>query len=94
VGSVELVNCVKVNLQANGKLPTLNIERTSGVNAYLQTAESKQVEVVTSSATEINLVLPGATADSDPKELPIPSQFVTKIENDKPVTKPVEHSAN
>merc|ERR1711988_776860 len=67
VSGVEVINCQKVNLQANGALNTLNIEKSAGVNVYLQTKGSQSADFITASATEVNLIIPGATEEADPK---------------------------
>ena len=46
-------------------------------------------------STEINLTIlpPDEDEDTDPTELPLPSQFVTKFVGGKWVTEPNEHLA-
>eukprot|EP01121_Diplochlamys_sp_Union-15-3_P002787 TRINITY_DN1259_c0_g1_i1.p1 TRINITY_DN1259_c0_g1~~TRINITY_DN1259_c0_g1_i1.p1 ORF type:complete len:169 (+),score=53.24 TRINITY_DN1259_c0_g1_i1:73-579(+) len=92
VANVEVINGSKVQLQANGVVPSIVIDKTQGATIYLQSAAGKKAEIVTSLSSEINVVTPGASAEADPKESPIPSQFVSKF-NDKGVliTNPVEH---
>lgn len=94
VSTVDIINGNKVNVQANGVLPTINVEKSAGVNVYLTSAASRAAEIVTSLSTEVNIVIPGATENDDPKEHAIPYQFITKLDGGKAETKPVEHSGN
>jgi len=91
ISTAEIVNSKKVQLQANGALPNVTVDKTEGVTLYIQTEEGRKVELVTSASTDINIVTPGKTENDDPKEHPIPHQFVTVFQGDKVVTKPVEH---
>eukprot|EP01120_Amphizonella_sp_Union-15-10_P006269 TRINITY_DN1980_c0_g2_i1.p1 TRINITY_DN1980_c0_g2~~TRINITY_DN1980_c0_g2_i1.p1 ORF type:complete len:170 (-),score=49.64 TRINITY_DN1980_c0_g2_i1:67-576(-) len=92
VANVEVINSQKVQIQANGTVPSISVDKTHGATIYIQTPEGKKVEIVTSLSSEVNVVTPGASADSDPKEQPIPQQFVTVFDSHGHlVTKPVEH---
>jgi len=92
VANVEVINCLKVQLQANGNLPSLTIDKTTGATIYLQAEDSKKVDIITSLTSEINVVTPGKTANDDPKEQAIPQQFVSNLDaKGNLVTKPVEH---
>jgi hypothetical protein len=50
-------------------------------------------EIVASNISECNLVVPGATDEVDPIEIPIPEQFITKYDKSKKKisTEPVTH---
>jgi len=92
IATLEVVNCNGVQAQCNGSVPSITIDKTQGCNLFLQTADSKKVEIVSSASTEINVTTPGKTANDDPHEQAIPSQFVTKFGADgKLITKPSEH---
>jgi adenylyl cyclase-associated protein len=91
ISTVEVVNSKRVQLQANGALPNVTVDKTEGVTLFIQTEEGKKVELVTSASTDVNIVTPGKTEDDDPKEHPIAHQFVSTFQGDKIVTKPVEH---
>jgi len=92
IATAEIVNSQSVQLQANGAVPSVTVDKSQGATIFLQAAEGKNVEIVTSSSTEVNVVTPGKTPDSDPIEQSIPFQFVTKFNAaGKLETKPVEH---
>jgi len=91
ISTVEVVNSKKVQLQANGALPNVTVDKSEGVTLYIQTEEGRKVELVTSASTDLNIVTPGKTENDDPKEHPIPHQFVSVFQGDKVVTKPNEH---
>jgi len=91
VSSVDVVNSKKVQLQANGNLHVIAIDKSAGATIYLQTPASQKAEIATSLATEVNIVVPGATEESDSIEHAVPAQFVSKFVNGKFVTAAVEH---
>jgi adenylyl cyclase-associated protein len=92
IGSVEVMNGKKIQLQANGQVPTIQIDKTEGATLYLQTAASQKADIITSLVSELNVILPGANPETDdPAELPAPSQFLTKVDGRKLITTPVEH---
>eukprot|EP01113_Clastostelium_recurvatum_P039159 TRINITY_DN594_c0_g1_i1.p1 TRINITY_DN594_c0_g1~~TRINITY_DN594_c0_g1_i1.p1 ORF type:complete len:180 (+),score=59.17 TRINITY_DN594_c0_g1_i1:45-542(+) len=91
IAAAEIVNSKRVQIQANGSVPSITVDKSEGVIIYLQTAEARQAEVVTSASTEVNVVVPGKTENDDPKEHAIPQQFISKFEGEKFTTKAVEH---
>jgi len=92
IATLEIVNCQSVQAQVNGSAPAITIDKTYGVNLFLQSEEGKKTEIVTSASTDINVTTPGKGANDDPIEQAIPQQFITKIGPDgKLVTKPSEH---
>mmetsp|Transcript_17957 Transcript_17957/g.25048 ORF Transcript_17957/g.25048 Transcript_17957/m.25048 type:complete len:166 (+) Transcript_17957:68-565(+) len=92
IATVEVVNSQKTQIQANGAVPSIQLDKSQGATIFLQSAEGKNVELITSSSTEVNVVTPGKTPNDDPIEQAIPHQFVTKFNaNGKLETKPVEH---
>ncbi len=92
IANVEVINSQKVQLQANGSLNNIVIEKTRGATVFLQTDAGKKAEIVTSNSEEVNIVVPDPSGD--PKEHSIPVQFVSKFEGNKLVTRPAEHSGN
>lgn len=74
VSTVDIINGNKVNVQANGVLPTINIEKSAGVTVYMTSTASRSAEVVTSLSSEVNLVVPGATENDNPSEFALPYQ--------------------
>jgi len=94
IGSVEVVNSHGTQLQANGSIPTITLDKSQGATIYLQTPGGQEgVSIITSNSTEVNVITPGKTEKDDPKEQSIPSQFITVFEKGtgKLVTKPTEH---
>jgi adenylyl cyclase-associated protein len=93
VSTFEVVNCKRITIQIVESCPSLNVDKTSGVQLILSNECVKNPpQIITSNATELNLVVPGPKADSDPIELPLPEQFLTVFENGKLTTTPIKHS--
>ena len=86
IGSVEVVNSNKVQIQ--GSSPSYNVDKSDGITLYL-TPEEKDSQIVTSKA-EVNIIL---LEGDEPKETPIPSQFITKYDTKIStwVTTPTDH---
>eukprot|EP01123_Difflugia_compressa_P001760 TRINITY_DN121_c0_g2_i4.p1 TRINITY_DN121_c0_g2~~TRINITY_DN121_c0_g2_i4.p1 ORF type:complete len:173 (+),score=44.82 TRINITY_DN121_c0_g2_i4:50-520(+) len=91
ISTVEVINSKKIQLQANGAVPAISVDKTAGATIYLQTAASQSASIVTSLSSEVNVTIPGKTDDDDPTELAVPQQFVSKLVNGKLVTTPSEH---
>jgi len=92
ISSVEVVNSSSIQLQANAALPSVSIDKTHGLTLYVQSAEGRSVEIFTSESTEVNIVTPGKTENDDPREQPIPQQFLTTFKPDgKLHTVPAAH---
>lgn len=62
ISSVEFVNCQGVQMQALGVVPTISIDKTDGVQMYL-TNESKDVSIISSKSSEMNVLLPTESGD-------------------------------
>jgi len=91
VASVEVVNSSKLQLQANGVIPQIALDKSSSITVYLQTAVGLAVSIATSQATDVNVVVPGAKEEDDPVEHPIPYQYVSEFKGDKLVTTTSHH---
>jgi len=91
VSGIEAVNSSKLQIQANGLLPQIQIDKVNGASIFLSGVESRDAAVVTSLSSTINVVVPGKTDDDDPIELAVPEQFVSKVVNGKLVTTFAEH---
>merc|ERR1711862_426593 len=91
VATVEIINGKKVQVQANGALNQISIDKTEGATVYLQTPASQSAEIVTSLTSEINIVLPGATEEDDMVEHAVPEQFVSKFVDGKLITEASSH---
>jgi small GTP-binding protein len=90
IATADIVNSKRIQLQANGSIPNISIDKSEGVTVYIQSEAGKKVEIVTSAATEVNVVTP-VKEHEDPKEQAIPHQFVSSFQGDKLITKPVDH---
>lgn len=78
ISSAEMVNCKKVQLQVNGVCPVFTIDKTVNVLIWLS-KESLHVSTFTTSlSSEMNVNFPDG---EDMKELPIPEQFVHKLDD-------------
>jgi adenylyl cyclase-associated protein len=77
ISSVELVNCERCKVHSVNELPSLCIDKCSGVTVTLSPA-SINCEFTTSKSSEMNVAIPIGT-DGDYKELPIPEQYVHRV---------------
>lgn len=76
---VELVNSDRCQIQADGKVLMVSVDKCNGFGLWLN-KESIECEIVTSKSSEMNVTIPDDQGDEmDTIELPIPEQFVTKI---------------
>ncbi|OQR84673.1 adenylyl cyclase-associated protein [Achlya hypogyna] len=78
VSSVEIVNCKNVQVQCKGKVPSVAIDKTDGCLVYLS-YEGRDVQLVTSKSSEMNVAFPQAEGSEEYIERPIPEQFVHRI---------------
>ncbi|KAI3423920.1 hypothetical protein D9Q98_009754 [Chlorella vulgaris] len=92
VATVELVNCAGVEVQCTGSVPTIAVDKCDGCQLYLPRGSLEGTDITTAKSSEVNVILPGATEDSDPVESAIPEQFVTRFRGGRWVTEPVAHS--
>ena len=88
IASLETVNCTSVELQILGRVPSVAIDKTSGVQLYLS-KNCLDVEIVSSKSSEMNVLIP--TADQDFEEKALPEQYKTVVKNGTLVTEPVAH---
>jgi adenylyl cyclase-associated protein len=94
ISSVEIVNSQNIDLICSGRIPTISVDKSDSVNLHFgkDTIKEGPPDVVTSKSSAVNINIPGATADSDPIELPVPEQFRTVIKDGKLTTSPVTHA--
>jgi len=79
VSLVEFINCQSIQAQPMGKVPTITIDKTDGIQLFLR-KESLDVELVSAKSAEINVcVINEATGDY--KEHAIPEQLKTRWAN-------------
>jgi len=74
VSSVEMVNSQSIKVQINGQVPTVNVDKTDGVQIFLN-KNALNTNIITSKSSEMNLCVPDG---DDYVEIPIPEQFQSK----------------
>jgi len=90
VASFEVVNSNSLEVQVLGKVPCIAVDKTSGCQIFLS-KDSMETEIVTSKTSEMNVSFPGATAEDDLIESPVPEQFRSFVKNGKLVSEIVHH---
>ncbi len=77
ISSVELVNSERCKVHSVNELPSLCIDKCSGVTVTLSPS-SLNCEITSSKSSEMNVAIPIGT-DGDYKEIPIPEQYVHRV---------------
>eukprot|EP00339_Tiarina_fusa_P004720 CAMPEP_0117070462 /NCGR_PEP_ID=MMETSP0472-20121206/49504_1 /TAXON_ID=693140 ORGANISM="Tiarina fusus, Strain LIS" /NCGR_SAMPLE_ID=MMETSP0472 /ASSEMBLY_ACC=CAM_ASM_000603 /LENGTH=498 /DNA_ID=CAMNT_0004793579 /DNA_START=27 /DNA_END=1523 /DNA_ORIENTATION=+ len=77
ISGCETVNSKKLAIQADGVCPVFTIDKTVGITLWLSQASVEITSFTTSMSSEMNVSIPDG---DDRKEMPIPEQFVHKIE--------------
>lgn len=77
ISSTEVVNCKKIQLQTDGVCPVFTIDKSVGCLVWLSKESAEISSFVTSMSTEMNVSFPDG---DDMKEMPIPEQFVHKLD--------------
>lgn len=75
VSFAEIVNSQRTQIQVMGKVPTIQIDKSDGVQIYLS-KDSLDCEVFSAKSSEMNISVP--QADGEFLEHPVPEQFRTK----------------
>uniref|UniRef100_A0A7N0ZRQ3 Adenylyl cyclase-associated protein n=1 Tax=Kalanchoe fedtschenkoi TaxID=63787 RepID=A0A7N0ZRQ3_KALFE len=91
VAACEVVNCNSIEVQCQGSAPTISVDNTAGCQLYLS-KDSLEASITTAKSSEINVMVPGAEADSDWGEHALPQQFINVYKEGQFVTSPVSHS--
>jgi adenylyl cyclase-associated protein len=93
VSIFEVFNSQRVAVYCEDVLPSVAIDKSQGVQIHLLTraAVALAPDIITSSVSELNLVVPGKTDEDDPIEIALPEQYITKYKDGKLVTEPVSH---
>jgi len=84
----EVVNCKSVEVQVNGAVPSVIVDKTTGFQLYLSKT-SLHTELTSSKSDAMNVLLP--TADGDFEEKPVPEQYKTVVRDGKLVTETSSH---
>ncbi|KAL0491636.1 adenylate cyclase associated protein CAP1 [Acrasis kona] len=74
VSSVEMVNSQGIKVQVNGNVPTVNVDKTDGVQIFLSKS-ALGANIITSKSSEMNVCVPDG---DDYTEIPIPEQYQSK----------------
>jgi len=90
ISGLEIVNSSTIEVQVLGKVPSIAIDKTSGVQLYLS-KDALESELVTSKSSDVNILIPPKEEGADLVELPVPYQFKTIIKNGSLITHSVEH---
>lgn len=90
VASCDIVNCNSVEVQVTGKVPSISVDKTSGAQIYLG-KDALDTEIFSSKSDQMNVLIPGDSADADLVELALPEQYKTIIKNGKQITEPNSH---
>ena len=77
ISSVELVNCERIKVHSVNELPSMSIDKCSGVQVLLS-ASSLDCAFMSSKSSEMNVSVPIGD-DGDYKEMPIPEQYVHRV---------------
>jgi adenylyl cyclase-associated protein len=85
ISTVELVNSDRCQMQTDGKVNMISIDKCNGVQLYLN-KDSIEAEIVTAKSSEMNVTIPDPDSPDDYIEIPIPEQFVTKVVGKKTKT--------
>lgn len=74
VSGVDFIRGQKYEIQVLGVLPTIQLDQVDGATIYLS-KESLGTNILTSSCTGINVVIPGKSEEDDYVEQPVPEQM-------------------
>jgi len=93
ISIVEVVNSEKVQLQAEGVVPAIQLDKTYGATVFIQTLNGLEATIVTSQCSGLNICSPNPNDPEDVIETPVPDQFVSRYQNTKKwETGPSDHS--
>jgi len=90
ISSCEAVNSGSIEIQVLKSVPSITIDKCSGVQIYLS-KDSLHTEVVTSKSDQMNILIPGAKEGDDLIELPVPEQYKTFVKGSRLTTETMEH---
>jgi len=95
LASVDMINSKSCTLYLKKSVPTLNIDKCEAPRVVtFQEVLDKDLCFVTSMTSDMNISVPGKTEEDDWKDLPVPYQFMTKIDpkTKQMTTTPMEHN--
>jgi adenylyl cyclase-associated protein len=80
ISTVEVVNSKSVTLWLQDKTPSVAVDKTQSARVVLsKKAFDAAPDIYTSNITAMNIEIPGVDEKADNVEIPIPEQFLTKI---------------
>lgn len=89
IATVELINCNSCEVQCQGVVPSMSVDKCSSIQLYLsKECVERDTEVVSSKTDQLNILIPGK---EDLVELAVPEQYKTVIRNGALETNCVEH---
>lgn len=91
VAACEIVNCNGVEVQCQGTVPTVSVDNTAGCHLYLSRS-SIGASITTAKSSEVNVLVPDTTDNSNMLEHPLPEQFIHTYKDGQFITCPVLHS--
>jgi len=81
VSTVEMVNCHSVTLVVQQVAPSISIEKSTSPRIVLmKPAFLANPQIYTSNISAMNVEVPGETEKDDMIEIPIPEQYLTRID--------------
>jgi len=81
VSTVEVVNCQKVTLVCEDKVPSITVDKSQSPRIILlRKAYEAHPDIVTSNIAAMNIEIPGKTDNDDMIEIPVPEQYLSKID--------------
>jgi hypothetical protein len=98
LSSLNILNSNRVELFVSGSVPTISVEKTHGCQIWLSKESlDSNPDIVTSNNDQVSLMCPKHGNSQDYVEVPIPQQFVSKVQLNassgsyKVSTEPVKH---
>lgn len=80
ISTVEMVNCKSVSLWLQDKAPSIAVDKSQSPRIVLsKKAFDCAPAIYTSNITAMNVEIPGVDEKADNVEIPLPEQFLTKI---------------
>lgn len=87
VSSVDIVNCNKIQIQATGKVPSIQIDKTDGCEIYLMTQGTfDDILIASCKSQDMTISFPDPKNPEEYKMEAIPHQFVHRLNAGKVVS--------
>ena len=82
------VNCESIRAQVNGTVPTISVEKTDGVQLYINEKSLMKTQIISAKSCQINICI--MKEDGDIMEIPIKEQFKSFWDGNRLHTVPIE----